>query len=61
MRTRHGEAAALGVALGARRGTDGVGRLLLQQEPADLRPVPVGEDDLPAHRRDVGDALGRGA
>jgi len=31
MRARHGEAAALGVALGARRGADGVGRLLLQQ------------------------------
>ena len=36
-------------------------RLLLQEDPAHLRAVAVGEDDLPAARRDICDALGRRA
>ena len=32
--------------------------LLLQQDPAHLRAVAVGDDDLPPGGRDVGDALG---
>jgi len=32
--------------------------LLLQQDPSHLRPVAVGDDDLPAGGRDVGDPLG---
>jgi hypothetical protein len=33
-------------------------RLLLEEDPAHLRAVAVGDDDLPPRRRDVGDPLG---
>jgi hypothetical protein len=64
---RHGEAAALGVALGARRGADGVGRLLLQQGSspcstysgaAALQVARVGQGDL--HARQCIAALAHG-
>ena len=34
-----------------------VGRILLQQDPSDLRTVAVGDDDLPACGGDIGDPL----